>query len=76
METNNITMNLWMKNERSNEYKYESHTKLRITTRCPMVMLISIMMKICSLASNDPSSGGDESPSSSPPSGSLPEFRF
>jgi hypothetical protein len=37
MEENNIIMNPWMENGRSNKYKYESHSRLKITTRWPMV---------------------------------------
>jgi hypothetical protein len=30
METNNMIVNLWMENGRSNKYKQESHSRLRL----------------------------------------------
>jgi hypothetical protein len=53
---NNIIMNLWMENGILNLYRYESHSRLRITKICPMIMMIIIDASV----SNDPSSGDDD----------------
>jgi hypothetical protein len=41
-----------------------------------MIMMLMMMMKIDALASNDPTSGDDGSPSTRSPSESLSEVRF